>query len=163
MLHPLATGTHAHAHARRWACCRQSRDQAATFRAAREAGWTLEAQLDCLDQRVSQQAEEVAAKAARDARRQAEKEATNACKPERRLSVFAKRKVQAPKAATMPAPPTDDVVRGDENGEGRAEARQGSLSLVDALRHKLIRQAAQVAPHHRQTAQGQAGGLRPAR
>ena len=100
----------------------------------------------------------MAAKAARDARRQAEKEATNARKPgERRLSVFAKRKVQAPKAATMPAPPTDDVVRGDESGEGRAEARQGSLSLVDALRHKLIRQAAQVAPHHRQTAQGQAG------
>ena len=59
----------------------------------------------------------------------------------------------------MPAPPTDDVVRGDENGEGRAEARQGSLSLVDALRHKLIRQAAQVAPLHRQTAQGQAGGF----
>ena len=110
----------------------------------------------------------MAAKAARDARRQAGKEATNTCNshervPGRRLSVFAKRKVQAPKAATMPAPPTDDVVRGDESGEGRAEARQGSLSLVDALRHKLIRQAAQVAPHHRQTAQGQAGGLRPAR
>ena len=110
----------------------------------------------------------MAAKAARDARRQAEKEATDTYNshervPGRRLSVFAKRKVHAPKAATMPAPPTDDVVRGDENGEGRAEARQGSLSLVDALRHKLIRQAAQVAPHHRQTAQGQAGGLRPAR
>ena len=72
----------------------------------------------------------MAAKAARDARRQAEKEATDTCNshervPGRRLSVFAKRKVHAPKAATMPAPPTDDVVRGDENGEGRAEARQG--------------------------------------
>ena len=97
----------------------------------------------------------MAAKAAQHARRQAEKEAADTCNshervPGRRLSVFAKRKVQAPEAATMPAPPTDDVV------PDHRSRRASASGLVDALRHKLIRQAAQVAPHHRQTAQGQA-------
>ena len=176
--------------------------QAATFRAAREAGWTLEAQLDSLDQRIKQQAREAAAKAAQDARRQAEKEASQHVPPvRRRLSVFGKLKVQAPEAAPVPAPAPapapkgiarelgrrarDNIINLDMNvdngdpidGEGRAEAGQGSLSastsmqaalplrldhrsrqqaggIVDALRHKLIRQPAQVAP--RQMAQGQA-------
>ena len=174
--------------------------QAATFRAAREAGWTLEAQLDSLDQRIKQQAREAAARAAQDARRQAEKEASQHVPVRRRLSVFGKLKVQAPEAAPVPAPAPapapkgiarelgrrardnivnlDNVDDGDPiDGEGRAEARQARLSastsmqaslplrldhrsrqqaggIVDALRGKLIRQAAQVAP--RQMAQGQA-------
>ena len=80
--------------------------QAATFRAAREAGWTLEAQLDSLDQRIKQQAREAAAKAAQDARRQAEREegASQHAPVRRRLSVFGKLKVQAPEAAPVPAP-----------------------------------------------------------
>ena len=77
-----------------------------TARAAREAGWTLEAQLDSLDQRIKQQAREAAAKAAQDARRQAEREegASQHAPVRRRLSVFGKLKVQAPEAAPVPAP-----------------------------------------------------------
>lgn len=163
--------------------------QAATFRAAREAGWTLEAQLDSLDQRIKQQAREAAAKAAQDARRQAEKEASQHAPVRRRLSVFGKLKVQAPEAAPVPAPAPapapkgiarelgrrarDNIINVDDgdpiDNEGRAVAGQVSLSastsmqallplrldhrsrqqaggIVDALRHKLLRQAAQVAP-----------------
>ena len=190
-----------------------------TARAAREAGWTLEAQLDSLDQRIKQQAREAAAKAAQDARRQAEREegASQHAPVRRRLSVFGKLKVQAPEAAPVPAPAPapkgiarelgrrardniiqiDNVDDGpslaprDDDGEGRAEAKQGSLSasmsmqaslplrldnrsrqqaggIVDALRHQLVRQAVQVAPY-RQMAQGRSGGgptlggARPAR
>ena len=133
--------------------------QAATFRAAREAGWTLEAQLDSLDQRIKQQAREAAARAAQDARRQAEKEASQHVPVRRRLSVFGKLKVQAPEAAPVPAPAPapapkgiarelgrrardnivnlDNVDDGDPiDGEGRAEARQGSLSASEAAAAK---------------------------